>query len=77
MKLFEPITIRSLELKNRIVMLANGILARGLGLSDPTEAVTAFYGMRVKGAVGAFIIGFLTPLAFISDEECKRFFSLQ
>ena len=74
MKLFEPITIQGMELKNRVIMPANGILARGLGLSGPTKAVTAFYTRRARGGVGAIIIGSLPPSTFIPDKEWQRFF---
>jgi 2,4-dienoyl-CoA reductase (NADPH2) len=72
MKLCEPITIRGVEFKNRVLMPANGVLASCLGLKGPTEAIIDFYSERASGGVGAIIIGGLPPSAFISDEDLKQ-----
>ena len=54
-KLFEPITINKLEIKNRIVMPSMGLLYT----SDYTlnDRLKAFYRERAKGGVGLLTIG--------------------
>ncbi|MFC1925676.1 hypothetical protein ACFLW2_03150, partial [Chloroflexota bacterium] len=72
MKLSESITIRGMELNNRVVMPAVGILPMHLGLDGPTQAIIDFYSRRADGGVGTIIIGGLPPSAFIPDEDLKQ-----
>lgn len=72
MKLAEPIMIRGMELPNRVIMPANGILASLLGLDGPTETVIDFYANRASGGVGAIIVGGFPPSAFIVEEDLKQ-----
>ena len=57
MKLFETITIRGMELKNRIVMAAMGIGTFALVNEDNKERAIAYYGERAKGGAGSIILG--------------------
>jgi 2,4-dienoyl-CoA reductase (NADPH2) len=60
-KLFEPIKIGNIELKNRIKLPAMGI---AMGEGDVTEQAKAFYAARAKG--GAALIGIsCTPTRLI------------
>ncbi|MFC2017715.1 NADH:flavin oxidoreductase [Chloroflexota bacterium] len=72
MKLGEPVTIRDMEIRNRVVMPAMAILAHWLGLDGSTEATIDFYGRRANGGVGAVIVGSLPPSAFIPEEDLKQ-----
>lgn len=63
MKLFEPITIRQMILKNRILMSSMGV---GLGLTN--DRAKNFYIERARGGVGAISIGAGIPGLFFSDE---------
>ena len=72
MKLNEPITIRGMKLKNRVLMSAIGTLAMRLGVDGPTQAIIEFYSKRASGGTGSIIIGGLPPSAFIPDEDLKQ-----
>jgi len=63
MKLFEPIDIRGMTYKNRILMSSMG---HGLGYTN--QRVRDFYLGRARGGVGAISIGACVPELFISDE---------
>ncbi|MFC1957509.1 tRNA-dihydrouridine synthase [Chloroflexota bacterium] len=63
MMLFEPLKIKGLELKNRIVMPSMGV---GVGLRG--RRARAFYGERARGGVGAIIAGGTPVDLFVSDE---------
>jgi len=63
MKLFGPITIRGMELKNRIVMPAMHLNLGFLG-----KRVLAFYEERAKGGIGCINTAAITPDPFLSDE---------
>ncbi len=63
MKLFEPITIRNMTIKNRIVMASMGV---GHGYTN--QRVRDFYVERAEGGVGAIIIGAGIPNLFAHDE---------
>lgn len=63
MTLFEPITIRGMTIRNRIVMSSMGV---GLGYTN--KRVTDFYVERARGGVGAIIIGAGIPDLFMNDE---------
>ncbi|MFC1993671.1 FAD-dependent oxidoreductase [Chloroflexota bacterium] len=58
-KLFEPIRVGQIELKNRIVMLAMGTYY-GTGY-DITDRVKSFYEERAKGGVGLMISLSMSP----------------
>jgi 2,4-dienoyl-CoA reductase (NADPH2) len=60
MKLFEPIAIRSMELKNRIVMAP---MVTGFRIRN--EIARAYYQERARGGVGSMIIGGLQVDALI------------
>lgn len=56
MKLFEPITIRGLTIRNRIIMSP-----MGLNLGYKSRRMDDFYLARARGGVGAIIIGAVMP----------------
>ena len=59
-KLFEPIKIGDMEVKNRIVMPA-----MLLGLGDDgkvTDRFKEFYAERARGGVGLIVIGLTPPI---------------
>jgi 2,4-dienoyl-CoA reductase-like NADH-dependent reductase (Old Yellow Enzyme family)/thioredoxin reductase len=59
-KLFEPIKIGQMELKNRIVMPA---MVLGLGANGMvTDRFKDFYAERARGGVGLIVIGLVPPL---------------
>jgi len=69
MKLFEPITIRGMTLKNRIVMSPMGTnfsLVRGVS--------RAFYEERAKDGVGAIVVGGMLVDALLSGEFAHAFY---
>lgn len=63
MKLFEPFTIRGMELKNRIVMPALHLNLGFLG-----KRALSFYTERAKGGTGCLVTAAITPDPFISDK---------
>lgn len=63
MKLFEPITIRGMILKNRILMSS-----MGLGHGYTNQHVRDFYIERARGGVGAISIGAGIPDIFFNDD---------
>jgi 2,4-dienoyl-CoA reductase-like NADH-dependent reductase (Old Yellow Enzyme family)/thioredoxin reductase len=63
MKLFEPVKIRGMELKNRFIMPAMHLNLGFLG-----KRAVAFYEERAKGGVGCINTAAITPDPFISDE---------
>ncbi|ABB32429.1 NADH-dependent flavin oxidoreductase, Oye family [Geobacter metallireducens GS-15] len=63
MKLFEPLTIRGMTVKNRIVMSSMGV---GLGYSN--KRVIDFYVERAKGGVGTIIVGAGIPDLFMNND---------
>ncbi|MFC2031875.1 FAD-dependent oxidoreductase [Chloroflexota bacterium] len=63
MKLFEPITIGKMELKNRIIMPAMNV---GLGLRG--RRARAFYAERAKGGAAAIIPVAASVDLFVSEE---------
>ncbi len=67
MKLFEPITIRGMTLKNRIVMPPMQLL---LGLKN--QRARAFYLERAKGGAGAIIMCATSVDLFIDDQAWGR-----
>jgi len=66
-KLFEPITIRNMTLKNRIVMPAMGL---NIGLRN--KRAIAFYAERARGGVGTIISTALIADMFLSDESWQH-----
>lgn len=67
MKLFEPITIKGVNFKNRIVMAPMEV---GVGLRNPRAV--AYYKERARGGVGAIITGAIAADFFALDEAWKR-----
>jgi 2,4-dienoyl-CoA reductase (NADPH2) len=67
MKLFEPITIRGMLLKNRIVMPAMQLM---LGVRN--RRARAFYLERARGGVGGIIMCATSVDLFIEDEAWGR-----
>jgi 2,4-dienoyl-CoA reductase-like NADH-dependent reductase (Old Yellow Enzyme family) len=67
MKLFEPLTINGLEIKNRIVMPA---MQLQLGLTN--RRARAFYLARARGGVGAMIMCATSVDFFIEDAAWGR-----
>lgn len=68
MKLFEPLTIRGMSLKNRIILPAMGYGSQEYG----TEAGNRIIGMWAEwaaGGAGCVIQGAVAPSSLISDEE--------
>ena len=63
MKLFQPITIRGLTLKNRIVLAPMGLMFSLRG-----RRTEAYYVERARGGAGALISGATSPSLFTSDE---------
>ncbi len=64
MKLFEPIRIKNVELKNRIVM-PSMMLNMGFNVE---QRARAFYRERARGGCGAIILPLTSVDMFISDE---------
>ena len=54
--LFEPIKIGSMEVKNRIVMSAMGVLF-GTENGSPTSQITEYFAARARGGTGMIIAG--------------------
>jgi len=67
MKLFEPITVRGMTLKNRIVMPP---MLVGVGFRSPRAR--AYYGERARGGVGAVITAGTSVDLFVSDDARRR-----
>ncbi len=63
MRLFEPITIRGMTIKNRILMSS-----MGMGLGYTNHRVREFYVERARGGVGAISIGAGIPDLFVRDD---------
>ena len=63
MKLFEPITIRGVEFKNRIVMSPMQV---GVGMRG--ARARAYYGQRARGGVGTIITGTTSVDVFATDD---------
>lgn len=63
MRLFEPIEINGMQLKNRIVMPA---MHMNFGVTN--RRARGYYVERAKGGAGTIIMPALTPDALISDE---------
>ena len=69
MKLFEPLTIRGMTLRNRIVMAPMGTnfsLVRGVS--------RAFYEERARGGVGAIVVGGVLVDALATDKFAGDFY---
>ena len=67
MKLFDPIVINGLQLKNRIVMLP---MQLRLGLTNPRAQ--AYYMARAKGGVGAIVMNGTSVDLFVDDAAWGR-----
>jgi len=67
MKLFEPITIRGMTLKNRIIMPPMQV---NLGFRN--SRAQAYFAERARGGVAAIITPATSVDSFISDEAWKR-----
>ena len=67
MKLFEPLTIKNIELKNRIVMAPMQLM---LGLQN--RRVREFFLERARGGAGAIIMQGTSVDLFLEDEAWGR-----
>jgi len=67
MKLFETLTIKHMEVKNRIVMAP---MQLGLGVRNPR--VQAYYLERAKGGAGNIMMAAITVDMFIDDKAWGR-----
>jgi 2,4-dienoyl-CoA reductase-like NADH-dependent reductase (Old Yellow Enzyme family)/thioredoxin reductase len=67
MKVFEPITIRRMNLKNRIVMSPMNV---GVGLRG--RRARAYYAERARGGVGTITAGAIFVDTFVLDEAWGR-----
>lgn len=67
MKLFEPITIRGIEFKNRIVMPPMQV---GIGFRSPRAR--AYYAERARGGAGTIIAAGTSVDIFVSDDAWGR-----
>jgi len=67
MKLFEPLTVKSMVLKNRIVMppMLVGVGYRG-------QRARSYYGERAKGGVSAITVAGTSVDLFVSDDAWGR-----
>ena len=63
MKLFEPITIRGMELKNRIVMPPMVV-----GIGAINQRAIAYYVERAQGGAGCIIVAPVSVSALASDD---------
>lgn len=72
MRLFEPITIQGMELKNRVVMAAMGFCTFSLTDKDRKGKVLDFYGERAKGGVGSIILGAVPPSYFLPQKDVRQ-----
>ena len=67
MKLLSPITIRGVELKNRMVMPPMQV---GVGVRSPKAK--AYYMERAKGGVGTIIMAAISVDVFATDDAWGR-----
>ncbi len=63
MKLFQPLTIRNMTLKNRLVLPA-----MQLGLGVKSRRATSFYMERARGGAGAIITA-ATSVDLLNEDE--------
>ncbi|HXY74118.1 MAG TPA: NADH:flavin oxidoreductase, partial [Dehalococcoidales bacterium] len=68
MKVFEPITIQGMQLKNRFILAATSLGAISLGFVEKRQYVINFYTERAKGGVAGMIIGGV-PINYLNPEE--------
>lgn len=68
MKLFDPITIRGMKLKNRIVFPAMGYGSQDYG-TDEGERIISLWAERAAGGAGCVIQGAVAPANLIPDED--------
>lgn len=68
MKLFEPITIRGLTLKNRIIFPPMGFGGNRQG-TRLSERIMEFWANVAKGGAGAVIMGGISPASLIVYED--------
>lgn len=68
-KLFEPITIGGMQLKNRIVMPAIGNFTYSLAIKEKKQRVIAYYAERAKGGAGSIILGAALPSYFLPERD--------
>lgn len=67
MKLFEPLVIRGMKLRNRIVMPPMLV-----GVGYRSQRARAYYGERAKGGVAAITLAGTSVDLFVSDEAWGR-----
>lgn len=63
MKIFEPLTVRGMDLRNRIVMPPMLV-----GVGYRSERARSYYGERAKGGVAAITVAGTSVDLFLSDE---------
>jgi len=73
MKLFEPVTIRGMELRNRVIAAAMAIGVTNLGVEPETQKIIDFYGDLAHGGASAVIIGALSSSFILTDEDLGQF----
>jgi 2,4-dienoyl-CoA reductase (NADPH2) len=69
MKLFDPISIRGMKIKNRVVSAAMAIGVTNLGVEPETEKIISYYDDIAAGGAGTVIIGALSSAFIIADEK--------
>lgn len=69
MKLFEPIKVCGMTIKNRIIMPGMGT---NLGIRN--ETARGYYEARARGGVGAIVIAGIMPDAMIDKNFAKEFY---
>jgi 7beta-hydroxy-3-oxochol-24-oyl-CoA 4-desaturase len=69
MKLFEPIQISNMKLKNRIVMAAMGVGTYVLANPSKQNRVFNYYAERARGGAGSLILGAVPPSYFVATRD--------
>lgn len=66
MKLFEPITIRGMTLKNRIIFPPMVVMPRAYDYRS--RELGSYFLERARGGAGALMVGYTFPDIFVSDD---------
>lgn len=67
MKLFEPITIRRMVLKNRIIFPPMVVMTRTYDYRS--RELGSYFVERARGGAGTLMVGYTNPDVFVSDES--------